>query len=54
MRTEIKIIDEESKFVNWKRLDYLLVRVCRSALIVGATMFALGLVYKGLSWWMGV
>lgn len=50
----IKIIDEESKLVNWKRLDYILIRLCRSTLIVGATIFALALVYKGLSWFMGV
>ena len=43
MQTEIKIVDEDSKLFNWKRLDYLMGRmrvvgmtvlICVSALAV--------------------
>lgn len=54
MQTEIKIVDESSKLVNWKRIDYLMMRCCRSILIMAATVFGLGYLFKGLAWWVGV
>lgn len=54
MQKEIRIVDEESRFINWKRFDYLLMKLLRSALIVAATMIGWACVYRVLTWWWGV
>jgi hypothetical protein len=54
MRTEIKIIDEESKLVNWRRFDLLMVSWLKRILIVNAVVLSAGLLLKELLWLAGM
>lgn len=46
MQTEIKIIDESSKLINWKRIDYLMGRMR----VVSITVLACVMAFAALAW----
>ena len=50
MQTEIRVIDEESKVINWGKIDKMLDKFIPFCLKVALTVFAIGLVYWGLLW----
>ena len=52
MQTEIKVVDNESKVINWARLEYVAIKALKWALIVGAFFQAMHWVYDGLYWLM--
>lgn len=53
MSANLRIVDTESKVVNWKRVDFLCKKIIAHGMIVTTVIAVSWTVYKVLSWAFG-